>query len=242
MQDTYIWHKHHLYRRQIIIALLLLLPAFGFGQRNAMQNDFKYHTKKYHFGIVLGMGFGDYRIRQNALFAQSDSILSIRSKHGVSFGIGALASYHINRHIEFRTLPGFLFCDKDLTYEFSDGTIVKKTLPQVYFDFPFEMKFKTEPLKDVKLYLIAGVKYGFDLGASFKGRKDRDMPLQLRHDFGINYGVGMEIHLPLFILSPEFKVFNSVLNIHQPNNELIYSKYMKGLYNRNFCFSLIFEG
>lgn len=202
----------------------------------------KYAQKPYHFGIHLGVGLSDFKIKQNALFAQSDSILGITSKYGAGFEIGALISYHINRFVEVRTVPSFMFADKNLHYSFGNGTIVDKTISQVYFDLPVEMKFKSEPLKDVKFYLVAGLKYGYDIGGNFKVRKQADMPRQSAHDFGVNYGVGLEIHFPQFIFAPEFKVFNSVLSIHKEDNALPYSKYIKGLYNRTFTFSINFEG
>jgi hypothetical protein len=242
MQTINFWHKHHIYCRKVAVILLLLLPALVFSQRNVMENDLKFSRKPYHFGIHLAGGFSDFKIKHSDAFAQSDSIFAVTSKYGIGFEIGALASYHINKYVEFRTLPSFVFSDKNITYEFADESVVKKTIPQIFFDLPFEMKFKSEPLKDIKLYLIAGVKYSYDLGGNFKARKDRDMPKQSAHDFGVNYGVGLEIHFPLFVLSPEFKVFNSVLNIHKQDSELIYSKYMRGLYNRSFTFSINFEG
>lgn len=242
MQNIDFRHQYHLYRREVILLLFLVIPAFVFGQRNVMENDLKFARKPYHFGIHLASGFGDFKIKQNALFATSDSILSIKSKYDVNFEIGALISYHINKYVELRTLPGFLFSNKSLSYEFGDATSKKKSAPQVYFDFPVEVKIKSEPLKDIKLYLVAGLKYGYDIGSNFKDRKKIDQPIQKANDFGVNYGVGIEIHFPLFILSPEFKVYNSVLNIHQQDNSLPYSKYLKGLYNRNFTFSINFEG
>ena len=242
MQTINIWHKHHIHWRKIILIVFIFFPAFVFSQRNVMENDLKFARKPYHFGIHLAAGLGDFKIKQNELFAISDSIYSIKSKYGIGFEIGALMSYHLHKYVEIRTLPSFLFSDKNLTYEFSDGTFRKKTVPQIYFDLPIEVKIKSEPLKDVKLYLVAGLKYGYDIGGNFKARKAADQPKQSAHDFGVNYGVGIEIHFPLFILSPEFKVFNSVLNIHQQDNTLPYSKFMKGLYNRNFTFSINFEG
>lgn len=235
------WHKYHLYSKQVTIVLLFL-PMFVFSQRNVMENDLKFARKPFHFGIHLATGISDFKIKHNDAFAFSDSILSIKSKYGIGFEIGALASYHINKYLEIRTLPSFVFSDKNLYYEFGDGTITKKTIPQIYFDFPLEIKFKSQPLKDIKLYMVGGLKYGYDLGANFKVRKNQDQPIQSPHDFGVNYGVGVEIHFPLFILSPEFKVFNSVLNIHKIDNTLPYSKYMKGLYNRSFTFSINLEG
>ena len=223
--------------------MLFLLPALVFSQRNVMENDMKFARKPYHFGIHLGANLSDFKIRHNELFANSDSILSIKSKYGIGFEIGALCSYHINKYLEIRTIPSFVFANKQLNYQFNDGAEpVKKEIPQIWFDFPFELKFKSDPLKNIKIYLVAGLKYGYDLGGNFKARKDENMPLQSAHDFAVNYGAGLEIHFPLFILSPEFKVSNSILNLHKPNTTLPFSRYMNGLFNRSFTFSLNFEG
>lgn len=243
MQTINFWHKHHIHCRKIIILLFFFLPAFVFSQRNVMENDIKFARKPFHFGIHLGTNISDFKIKQNSLFATSDSILSIKSKYGIGFEIGALASFHINKYLEFRTIPSFVFANKQLNYLFNDGADpIKVEIPQIYFDFPFELKLKSEPIRNMKFYLIAGLKYGYDLGGNFKVRKEANKPQQSPHDFAVNYGVGIEIHFPLFILSPEFKVSNSILNMHKLNENLPFSKYMNGLYNRTFSFSLNFEG
>lgn len=220
----------------------MFVPVLTFAQRNVMENDMKFARKRYHFGIHLASGFSDFKIKHNELFAASDSILAIKSKYGIDFGIGALISFHINRYVELRTLPGFVFSNKQLNYTYSNASTEKKDIPQIFFEFPIEFKFKSQPLRDVKLYLIAGFKYSYDVGRNFKARRQVNMPLQSPHDFAINYGAGLEIHFPLFILSPEFKMSNSVLNIHKYDNSLPASKFIKGLYNRAFTFSINFEG
>ena len=242
MQTFNFWYQYHLYSKKIISLLLFcLLCTCSFAQRNVMENDLKFARKPYHFGIHLAANFGDLKVKHNAAFAMSDSILSIKSKYGIGFEIGAVISYHINKYFELRTVPGFAFNAKNLHYSFGDGKDTIMKLNQIYFDFPIEIKFKSEPLKDVKIYALAGIKYGYDIGANFKDRKRDQMPQQLKHDFGVTYGVGIEIHFPLFILVPEFKVFNSVLNIHKKENG-VYSKYIDGLRNRTFTFSINFEG
>lgn len=243
MQTINFWHKYHIHCRKIITCLLFLLPALVFSQRNVMENDRKFARKPYHFGIHLGTNLSDFKIQHNALFASSDSILSIKSKYGFGFEIGALASYHINKYLEIRTVPSFVFANKQLTYLFNDGAEpISKDIDQIYFDIPVELKFKSEPLRNMKIYLVAGLKYGYDLGGNLKDRKKPGIPRQSPHDFAVNYGVGFEIHFPLFILSPEFKVSNSILNLHRPDANMDFSKYMKGIYNRSFTFSLNFEG
>ena len=94
-----------------IISLLLFsaLCMCSFAQRNVMENDLKFARKPYHFGIHLAANFGDLKVKHNAAFAMSDSILSIKSKYGIGFEIGAVISYHINKYFEFRTVPSFAF-------------------------------------------------------------------------------------------------------------------------------------
>jgi hypothetical protein len=242
MQTTNFRYQYHLHRRKIILLILFFVPAFVFSQRNVMENDMKFARKPYHFGIHLSGGFTDFKIKHNELFATSDSVLAIKSKYGVDFGIGALISYHINKYVELRTTPGFLFSNKQLNYTFANASTDKKEIPQVFFELPIEFKIKSQPLKDVKIYLIAGLKYGYDIGGKFKVRRKANMPIQSPHDFAINYGAGLEIHFPLFIFSPEFKVSNSVLNSHKYDNSLPSSRFIKGLYNRSFTFSINFEG
>jgi len=140
MQTTNFRYQYHLHRRKIILLILFFVPAFVFSQRNVMENDMKFARKPYHFGIHLSGGFTDFKIKHNELFATSDSVLAIKSKYGVDFGIGALISYHINKYVELRTTPGFLFSNKQLNYTFANASTDKKEIPQVFFELPVEFK------------------------------------------------------------------------------------------------------
>lgn len=232
-----------------MLGLLLALPLSVLGQRNVYENDMKYHQKKYHFGIHLGANLSNFRIKHSEAFALSDSVLSVRSPYDLGFEIGALAAYHINKNFELRSLPTFAFANKDFTYTFNDGTRSDIKLSQIFFQFPVEIKFKSDPIKDFKIYVVSGLQYGLDLGAKLKDRRFTQtdaglvVPPQLKsHDFAINYGFGFELHFPLFILSPEFKVSNSLLNQNKPVPGNVYSNMLKGLHGRTFLFSINFEG
>jgi hypothetical protein len=225
-----------------LLLVLLAGAAHVQAQQNAYENDLKYARKKYHFGIHLGVGLADYRIRHSEAFALSDSVLSIKSNMTLGYEIGALASYHINKNLELRILPTFLFNDKNLNIKYKDETSEDIKLPTILYEMPVEIKFKSDPIKDFKIYVVAGFKYSYDIGSNLSGRLDTDLPQQKANDFSINYGVGFEFHFPLFILSPEFKVSNSLLNIYRPTHDFIQSNMIQRIYNRTFLFSLTFEG
>lgn len=240
MYNTNFWHKHHLHSKKVILFLFCVFSFSAFAQRNVLENDIKFAKRPYHFGIHLAGNMGDFKLKHSALFATDDSILAVNNKLGFGFELGALFSYHINKHFEFRVIPTFSFLEKNMHFTFADESKPKVSIPQIYFDLPLEIKFKSQPLKDIKVYAIAGLKYGYDIGANMNDRKRNGFP-QKKNDFGVVYGVGLEIHFPLFILSPEIKVFNSVLNTHEKNNS-VYNKYLEGVYNRTFTFSINFEG
>lgn len=243
MQTTLIWHKHHIYCTKIIVTLLLCCCCgFAWAQKNAYENDLKFQRKRYHFGIHLGVSMADYRIRHSEDFTLSDSVLAVKSNLTLGYEIGALGSFHINRFLELRTLPSFIFNDKNLNFEYSDGTKKDYKLSNIIFDLPIEIKFKSEAIGNFKVYVIGGMKYSYDIGSNLSGRIKTFIPQQKPNDFSINYGAGFELHFPLFILCPEFKVSNSVLNTNKPTDRFIHSNMINRIYNRTFLFSLNFEG
>ncbi|MCB9033644.1 MAG: outer membrane beta-barrel protein [Chitinophagales bacterium] len=243
MHTINIWHKHHIHSRKVIVFIaILFLSVASFAQKYAYENDMKFAKKPYHFGIHLATNYSDFRIRHSEAFATSDSVAAVGSDYKIGFEIGALFSWHINKYVEVRTLPTFVFADKNLNYQFTDETRTDLKISQIYYEMPFEMKFKSEAIKNFKVYLVGGLKYGYDLGANLKNRKFIDLPKQKAHDLAANYGFGFEFHFPFFILSPEFKVSNSLLNMHINNDALIYSKMINRLGNRSFQFSINFEG
>lgn len=244
MQNPFLRNQFHIYCKKINLTLLFVcgFVLSSMAQRSAYENDLKYQRKKFHFGIHLGIGMSDFRIRHSNAFALSDSVLSVTSKLTPGYEIGALASYHISKNFELRVLPTFLFNDKNLTFKYKDETTQKLKLSTIVFDMPVEIKFKSDPIKDFKVYVVAGMKYSYDLGTKLSGRFVTYMPQQKPNDLAVNYGVGFEFHFPLFILSPEFKVSNSILNIHKPTKDFTQSNMIQRLYNRTFLFSLNFEG
>lgn len=211
-------------------------------QKNVYENDLKYQRKKYHFGIHLGVGMSDYRIRHSETFALSDTILAIKSKLTLGYEIGGLFAYHINKNFELRVVPTFLFNDKNLNFTYSNNTTEQIKLPTIVYDMPIEIKFKSDPIKDFKIYVVAGMKYSYDIGSKLSGRVKTFVPQQKANDLSMTYGVGLEIHFPLFILCPEFKMANSFLNTHIKSDGFSNSSFIQRLYNRTFLFSINFEG
>jgi len=246
MHRTNIWDKLLIYSSKIIL-LFLLLPFTANAQykgagRFAYENDLKFQSRKFHFGIVLGVNSSNFKVNLSQEFVDSSTFLTINAQNGGGFNLGLLTSFHLHKYLELRTLPTVSFMEKTLRYGLNNGTTTDKKLEQIFIEMPIQFKFKSEPISNFKIYVLGGLKYGFDVASNSKARNAEELIKLSKHDLAVDYGLGLEMHFPLFILSPEFKVSNSILNNLSPDDSLNFSRALKALHNRVFLFSIIFEG
>jgi hypothetical protein len=212
----------------------------------AAQAQFNVHElgkKAIYFGISIGGNVQDFTAIHKPFSAQNDSIRSYRAKIGPGFTLGIIGNYQFHRYFDLRFIPALTFSDKNLEYVLkSKNTVVKKTVSSIYLDFPVLIRYKSEPIKDFRIYVLAGMRYSFDLASNQKTRKADDLIKLGRHDVAVEYGVGFMVYFPYFILSPEFKMSHGILNIHKPTDGLIYSRVIDKLFSRAFTLTINLEG
>ena len=243
MHTTHFWNKHHIRSCKVILTcLVLLLPILAQAQDRVAINDAKFKKRKFHFGIHMGFNVSDFKIRHSENFIYNDSILGINSRTGPGFNLNILGSLHLSKNFELRILPGVAFAEKYLIYDIREGITTEKKIESIIVETPLHIKFKSDPIRDFKIYVFGGMKYGYDMASNSKARRAEDLVKLSRHDWAVDYGFGFEIHFPLFILAPEFKVSNGIINIHTRDNQLNFSKAIDGLRSRTFLFSINFEG
>lgn len=225
-------------KKHVLVSIILLLSLVGKAQ-------FNYHEmgkKSIYFGIALGGNVGDFKLIHTKQMAVNDSIRYFRSKIGPGFNLGIIANYQFHRYFDLRFIPTLSFSDKAIEYEDLNHNIQKKTLSSIYLDFPLQIRFKSDPIKDFRIYVIAGLRYDYDLASNVKSRKADDIIRLNRHDAAAEYGIGFMIYFPYFILSPEFKVSHGFINVHAPSPGLIYSRVIERMYSRTFTFTINLEG
>jgi hypothetical protein len=61
------------------------------------------------------------------------------------------------------------------------------------------------------------------------------------YNLSVEAGIGFQFFFPVFILSPELKISNGIINEHSRDPNLIYSSTIDKLQSRVIVFSLIFE-
>ena len=225
-------------RKQFLILIILLLTIGAKAQFNFNEMS----KKDIYFGIALGGNVADFKIIHSVKVPQNDSIRYFRPRVGPGFNLGIIANYQFHRYFDLRFIPTLSFSDKAIEYEDLNNNIQKKTISSIYLDFPLQIRFKSDPIKDFRIYVIAGVRYDYDLASNVKSRKAEDIIRLNKHDAAAEYGIGFMIYFPYFILSPEFKMSHGFVNIHAASPGLIYSRVIDRMYSRTFTFTINLEG
>ncbi|BDS11964.1 type IX secretion/gliding motility protein PorT/SprT [Aureispira anguillae] len=227
----------------LAIFFVFVCANLSFAQRGSFNYINKYSKKNYYFGIALGTNFSRYRVEKSTDLIQNDSIKTVNATYGPGFHIGFIANFGLNKYFDFRLLaPTVSFADKTLSYQMVyDGTVDKK-VESVFLEFPIYFRYKSEPYNDVRLFVIAGIKYSMDLSSNSNTRQANEMVQLDAHDLAVELGLGFQIFFPYFILSPEVKFSYGLRNLHDQNQQLVFSSVIDKLFSRGFSISLHFEG
>jgi len=237
-----VMHNHNfaLVMLRNILPLIMLLMALN---ANAQFNVHELGKKQIYFGIAVGVNVADFTLIRKQFRAETDSIRSMRPVMGPGFNLGIICNYQFHKYFDLRFIPTLSFSDKSIEYtQKGNPSILKKTVQSIYLDFPVLIRYKSKPIKDFRIYVIAGMRYDFDLASNQKSRRSIDIIKVNRHDVAVEAGIGFMYYFPYFIMSPEFKFTHGVLNIHQPTDGLIYSRVIDKLFSRAFTITLNLEG
>lgn len=225
---------------QRIFAFLFILSSIG---AKAQFNVHELGKKQLYFGIAVGANMADFTIIRKAKSIENDTIKTLRPRLGPGFNLGIICNYQFHRYFDLRFIPTLSFSDKSIEYtQKGRPPVVKKTIQSIYLDFPVMLRYKSEPIKDFRIYVIAGIRYDFDLASNQKARRATDIVKLKRHDLCVEAGIGFMYYFPYFILSPEIKFTHGVLNIHEPTDGLIYSRVLDKLFSRAFTLTINLEG
>jgi len=244
-------------RRSKSLAFFLILCFFSItslsAQFNAKDNynylDFQ--RKPYYFGMSFGYNSSGYRVNHSRQFVSNDSINIVEGANGPGINLQMIGNLKIGEYFDFRILPGFSFAERRLEYTSTPlaqsggvNTVYTKKVESVFAEIPFQLRFKSAPYKDKRMYVMAGAKYSYDVESGARVRKDRAARLvQISpHDFQIEYGVGMQFFMPFFIFSPEIKISQGLGNIHIYKANLNDSSVLETVKSRIFTISFHFEG
>lgn len=235
----------HIRGYQIIILCLCLLAGNAVAQSaRGNYNYLDFQRKPYYFGITIGFNRADYKIFQSKNFILNDSIARVQSLRGPGFNLGIVSNLKIGEYFDIRFLPTLSFAERNIEYNAFKNYRPSYTnkIESVFVELPFHVRYKSAPYYDKRLFIIAGVKYAFDVASDSRSRQTNRFVKIAPTDFSIEYGAGIQFFFPYFIFSPEFKVSQGLSNILLYNSSLPQSSVIEKVTSRTFTLSLHFEG
>ncbi|WP_116124211.1 porin family protein [Lewinella sp. IMCC34183] len=246
MPRTYFRNRFHLYRYPLTFALLLALSTCARAQFTGgnNRNFYDFQNKPYYFGITLGFNSSRYTPFRSEEFIFTDSIVGVESLNGPGFNLNLIGNLKLGKYFDFRFTPGFSFAERTLNYTQNRQQQVEtqEKVESVFIEMPFYFRYKSAPYRDKRLFLIAGMKYSFDVASESRTRQAEELVRISPHDYSIEYGAGIQIFFPYFILSPEFKISHGIGNTLLFNPTLPESRVLEKVTSRTFTLSFHIEG
>ncbi len=207
-------------------------------------NFMDFQSKPYYFGITFGVNNGTYKVNRSQNFINNDSISIVTGLKDLGFNIHLIANIKIGDYFDFRLLPGFSFMEHTLQYTGTRDNRYTKQIESVNFETPLLIRFKSAPYKDKRAFVVAGVKYSYDVVSNSRVKQEVATELvQISpHDFQIEFGTGMQFFFPYFIFSPEIKFSQGISNRHIFKDGLNESRILDDILSQIFTVSFHLEG
>ncbi len=230
-----------------LLFFLLLVAGLAFGQpaQTRVPNLPNFDDKALNFGFLIGFNAMDYRIVSKAPALQGPGGPRYADVVNLSPGIniGMVTSFRLNKHFNFRVLPGISFGQRDLLFVSEDGEEDEFPLEikSTYIECPLVIKFNGARMTNAKPFFTTGINPRFDLA---KSKKDGLMVRPF--DVFWEIGAGMDSYMSYFRFSTELKLSVGLMNVLDPKGtgepeDVLYSDVLDRLTSRIFVLTFFFE-
>jgi len=237
----------HLRSLQTLIILgLIMIPLMSFAQVSKGSYNYKaFNDKPYYFGLTFGYNNSTFQVAHSQRFILNDSFNITSGLSGPGLNVSMVSNLKLGEYFDFRFLPGFSFVGRKFYYLSATDDIEQvKDVQSVLIQAPFQVRFKSDPFHDMRVYVLGGVKYTYDVASNARIREEQAKRI-IRispHDFSVEVGAGCQFFFPFFIFSPELKFSQGIGNILIYNPKLAQSSVLEKVYSRTFTISVHFEG
>jgi len=232
------------YQLSFVLGVILLTANFLQAQSSKGNYNFlDFEQKPYYFGITLAMNSSDFIPFRSKDFLESTEITGIESISGPGFNLGIVTNLKVGQFFDLRLLPTLSFAGRTLEYNLAgDQSVQSRAIESVLVEVPFHVRYKSMPFHDKRLFVLAGVKYAFDVASDSRTRQSDELVKFSPADFSLEVGAGAQFFFPYFIFSPELKVSYGMGNILIYDNRLEQSTVLEKILSRTFTLSFHFEG
>ncbi len=232
-----------------ILILFVLLTSIGFSQKAKQQLYKNFDKRLLHFGFMLGVNSSDFNVYPKVNAYEQYGITSISNDAQPGGQLGILTTIKLGTPtIRFRFIPTLSFQERVLNYTSIDTFNFPKGLGQqrinsTNLDFPMMLQFRTRRYNNFTAYSLIGMQYSMDLQSQEDASQNFYDPFIKikRNDWQGQIGFGVEFFAPYFKFGMELKYSQGFKSSFIQDFTTVANP-IDRLYNRGWCFSIIFEG
>jgi hypothetical protein len=231
----------------LILGLFLVLGLCSTSSAQSSRGNYNFldfNQKPYYFGITLAYNTSNFKVFQSKDFVLNDSIRKVESVPGPGFNLGIVTNLKIGDYFDIRFLPTLSFGERNINYSATKDyrRPFARKVESVFVEMPFQARYKSQPFHDMRLFVLGGVKYSFDVASDSRSRQAESLVKIAPNDFAFEIGAGAQFFLPYFIFSPEIKFSHGLNNILIFDKNLEESSVIDKVLSRTLTISFHFEG
>lgn len=253
--------------RLILILCFTFTTQFLYSQVNKVPNLKLYDYEPYHFGFILAANQMDFIVKQksdifNRIYTgkqlpefdigianvDSAKVYGITSLPAYGFTVGIVGDRRIGNYFDLRFIPSLAFGTRTLSYTTrlfvksdSSTKVLNQKVNSTFVEFPLFLKFKTERVHNIRMYVIGGIKYNIDLASQAnKTEQDNYEPKLFRTDTYFILGSGIDIYMNWFKFGIELTMSYGMRDMLLRENNL-YTEGIESLRSKLFMFTFTFE-
>lgn len=235
---------YYLLRRKITWLFFSFLSVSSVFAQEQIINLEGHDDKPYHFGINIGYNKSHFNFTHDPRFLQYDSIMSVESMNNSGVNLAFLTNLRLSNYFDLRVHPlDLTFSERAFLYtqKYEPDSVVTKRVQSITLSFPVNLAFSSDRIGNFKVYTFIGGRFDYDLASNAKAQDAEDLIKLKRTNLSAELGLGFHIYFPYFVLSPEIKISNGLVNLHSRDANLKYSNVIDKMYSRMVTFSITVE-
>ncbi len=166
--------------------------------------------KMYHLGFSIGIHGQDLIMSHTGYVgANGESWFAEIPSYSVGFSVGMIGDRYLNEHFNLRLVPSLHFGERRFVFkEQSSEEEYIAPLRSNYLTVPVHLKYSAARIRNARPYILAGGYAAMGIGL----KKDEALRFK-KMDYGLEFGIGCNIYLPLFKLCPELRFSFGLVDI-----------------------------
>jgi len=210
-----------MFKRNLTYSIILVLLVSNlFAQKEKILNRPNFDERLIHYGFYLGVNQNDFKVGFNNTSQIPFDDLEVLTDVEVGFNIGLIGDLRLHKNINLRFEPGLISNSRTLTFSHISPDVPlgnTRVANNTYLHLPIIFKFSTDRLNNIRPYVLGGASYNFNFSSNSTNGDD-NFSGQFRQNSSVlayEVGIGIDIYLPYFKLSP------SIRGLFAINDELI---------------------